>query len=249
MAKKIIILYVLMFFACSPSKYNFKHYLEVKGKDYLHVKGQVDVDLVPNGEFVFYDQFEKEYSKGKYSKGFKTGDWVYGLGSLDTVVVWQRSSLDSLEFSKIDKWELLKKEGYRAFFLSRKNDSIANEIVGIRTHPISSNGIKGFSEEFLDEVQDMNVLHKVLDYSQVCKEMHGDQEVFFYQFVGKTKRGESFLSFSFIAYSPDREKLIDVYYLSTNDQGELKFKIFNDFIMDIRLGGELLVGKKWGYIN
>lgn len=242
-----VALVILLINGCE--NYNFKYYLNDNGSKKLIVKGQINSESIPNGRFVFYNEMNREISRGNYVNGVKEGEWNYSLNGEKKQLIWSTFEKEELRLPILEDWISL--EDTLLLFTAAKYtlDSVIVDRLGIRIRDLDNYKIEdfdSFEKKYKAEAYDKNSIVKFQDYSREYREYFVNEKISYFEYDGIDKAGEDYKAWFFLVQLNDSKQVMDIFYISKSYSAELHERIFNDVIVDTYYKGQLIVGQRWG---
>ena len=250
MRTNFIIFSIILSTFISCKKYNFNYYLD-EGYENISIKGQIDENQVPNGDFIFYSDLGNVEAEGNYSEGYKSGVWKYYFNKKRFEIEWKTNSFLNLKFSLPSSWTLKIKDSI--FYAYQMKEQEVSDKFMIDIHDLSE--FNGSSENFIRAFKsdmEINFGHKgtIIDLTNELKNNFDLDNVALFNSAGiSIKENVKLYWFSFLFQSIQKNKIIEISYMTRPKQKDFKNKLFNDIIIDLHIQDTLVLKKRWGIVN
>ena len=251
----MILLLLLIFISGCGDRFNFTYNTEKEtGEKTVYIKGNVDNNAVPNGEFYFYDINGLIDAKGNYVNGIKSGLWEYRFENKWSDIFWNKFENGKLKFPYLKKWQVMSHNGYIFSALQKvTKDSLIGELFRVREHNLMADGyssFKDFDNAYRADLREMNKVNSTRELTHYVKESFEEVEnVSFFQYVGIDKSENEFSAYFFLQQVEDTGKVLEFHYLTLNEHVEQKQRVIMDILVDAYYKDTLMLKKRWGVVN
>lgn len=250
MRANFIIISIIFGTFISCKKYNFHYYLDEAEKN-ISIKGQIDENQIPEGCFIFYTDLGKVEAEGVYSEGYKSGIWKYYFNQKKIEVEWKTNSFLNFKFSLPSNWTQ-KIEDSTFYAYQMKKGEVSDKFM-IDIHDLSdfNNNAENFIKAFKSDIE-INFGHKttIIDLTNEMENNFDLKNIALFISAGKSiKDNIEIYWFSFLFQSIQKNKIIEISYMTRPQQKDFKNKLFNDILIDLHSQDSLVLKKRWGIVN